>query len=56
MKSGNKSPDEQIAVVTSKGGTTERAVNELNEYRFCEGIVSAMQKCTDRANELGNEK
>ena len=56
MKSGAKTPEEQIAVVTSKGGTTERALKELEEYRFCEGIASAMKKCTDRANELGANK
>ena len=53
MKSGNKTPDEQIAIVTSKGGTTEQAMNELNNYKFVEGVVSAMQKCTERADELG---
>ena len=53
MKSGNKTPDEQIATVASKGGTTERAIAELEEYRFCEGVISAMKKCTKRADELG---
>ncbi len=56
MKSGTKTPDEQIATVCSKGGTTERAVAELNDYKFCEGIVSAMKKCTARADELGSSK
>ena len=56
MKSSTKTPDEQIATVCSKGGTTERAVAELNNYNFCEGIVSAMKKCTQRADELGASK
>ena len=56
MKSSTKTPDEQIATVCSKGGTTERAVAELNNYNFCEGIVSAMKKCTQRADELGSAK
>ena len=56
MKSGNKTPEEQIAMVASKGGTTERAVAELKERGFCEAIVSAMQKCTDRADELGRNE
>lgn len=56
MKSSDKSPDEQIAVVTSKGGTTERALKELEKYSFSEGIVSAMKKCTERADELGSNK
>ena len=56
MKAGNKTPDEQIEMVASKGGTTERAVAELKDREFCEAIVSAMQKCTDRANELGKNE
>ena len=56
MKAGAKTPDEQISAVASKGGTTERAIAELQRYQFCEGIVSAMQKCSDRADELGSVK
>jgi len=46
------SPEQLISMVCSKGGTTERAVSELERYKFSEGIISAMQKCTDRADEL----
>ena len=53
MKSTDKTPDEQIKTVASKGGTTEQALLELERYSFSEGIVSAMQKCTKRADELG---
>jgi len=56
MKQGAKTPDEQITTVASKGGTTERAIAELEKYNFCEGIISAMIKCTERADELGNVK
>lgn len=56
MKSSDKTPDEQISTVASKGGTTERALNELDTYNFSEGIISAMQKCTDRADELSGVK
>lgn len=52
MKEKNLSPDEHIKNVCSKGGTTEQAMLELKNYKFYEGIISAMQKCTDRANEL----
>lgn len=55
MKSGEKTPDEQISTVASKGGTTERAISELERYRFDEAIVSAMRKCTERADELGKQ-
>ncbi len=53
MKSGTKTPSEQISTVASKGGTTERALSELAKYQFSEAIVSAMEKCTERADELG---
>jgi pyrroline-5-carboxylate reductase len=53
MKSGDKTPDEQIATVASKGGTTERAIAELENFNFDEAIISAMRKCTERADELG---
>ena len=53
MKSENKTPNEQISTVASKGGTTERAISELERYNFDEAIISAMRKCTARADELG---
>ncbi len=56
MKNGSKTPQEQIATVCSKGGTTERAIAELLHYDFDKAIISAMQKCTDRAEELGQQK
>lgn len=56
MKSSTKTPEEQIQTVASKGGTTEQALLCLNDYKFCEAVVSAMQKCTDRADELGKAK
>lgn len=54
LKSSDKSSNELIAAVCSKGGTTERAVAELERYKFYEAFTSAMQKCTDRADELGS--
>ena len=56
LESSGKSPEELIAMVCSKGGTTERAVAELDNFKFSEGIISAMQKCTDRADELSGIK
>ena len=55
MKQKNLSADEQIRNVASKGGTTEQALLELENYKFYEGIISAMQKCTQRADELSNK-
>ncbi len=55
-KQSGKTPSELISIVASKGGTTERALLELDSYKFEEGIVSAMKKCTSRAYELGEKK
>lgn len=55
MKVGGVSPDEQIKRVASKGGTTEQALLELERYSFTDGIISAMKKCTARADELGRK-
>ena len=56
LASSDKSADELIAMVCSKGGTTERAVAELDEFNFEAAITSAMKKCTARADELSNIK
>ena len=55
MKTSDMTPNEQIKRVASKGGTTEQALLELERYSFEEGIISAMKKCTQRADELGNK-
>jgi pyrroline-5-carboxylate reductase len=55
LKNSDNSPSELISKVASKGGTTEQALLELENYRFCDGIISAMQKCTQRADELSNK-
>lgn len=56
LETSGKSAEELIAMVSSKGGTTERATAELRRLGFEEAIISAMQKCTDRADELGGSK
>ena len=48
----DKSIDELINAVCSKGGTTIEAVKSLREDGFYESIDKAMQKCTKRALEL----
>ena len=52
LKSGNLTPAEQIKVVTSKGGTTERAMNVLYERDMTSMVVDAMKACTARAEEM----
>lgn len=56
MKQGGKSPEEQIAVVTSKGGTTERAMAVFKEQDLEGMVLKAMLACTERANELSGHK
>ena len=52
LKSGDLTPEEQIKVVTSKGGTTERAMNVLRERDMTAMVVEAMKACTARAEEM----
>jgi pyrroline-5-carboxylate reductase len=52
LKAGGLSPEEQIKRVTSKGGTTERAMAVLHERDIAGMIAEAMQACTNRADEL----
>jgi pyrroline-5-carboxylate reductase len=52
LSQSDKTPEELVAMVCSKGGTTEKAVAELDRYNFEEAVISAMQKCTERADEL----
>lgn len=55
LASSEQTPDELISMVCSKGGTTERAIDELKKRGFSDAIVSAMTKCTERADELGKK-
>ena len=56
LRDSNKTPDEMIAMVASKGGTTERALKMLAENDFSDIVKSAMIACTERADELGKTK
>ncbi len=55
LKDSDLTPEEQIRVVTSKGGTTERAMAVLTERNMSGMIRDAMQACTARADELSRE-
>ena len=52
MESG-KEPDELITMVSSKGGTTLKALEALYEHGFEAALSDAMKRCTQRAEELG---
>lgn len=56
LKASEESAEQLITRVASKGGTTEKALECLNDANI-EGIVaSAMIACTERADELGKQK
>ena len=55
LKNSPDSPSLLISKVASKGGTTERALNALDEAGFDDIIAQAMIACTKRADELGNK-
>ena len=52
LRDGGITPTEQVARVTSKGGTTERAMAVLSERDMAGMVKEAMQACTNRADEL----
>lgn len=53
IKSSGKTIDELITMVSSKGGTTLKALEGLYENNFESTLVDAMERCTARAEELG---
>ena len=54
LRDGGLSPNQQISRVTSKGGTTERAMAVLSERGMADMVKDAMRACTNRADELAN--
>jgi pyrroline-5-carboxylate reductase len=56
LKQESLTPEEQIKRVTSKGGTTERAMAVLHERDMAGMIAEAMQACTSRAEEMGRAR
>lgn len=53
LRSSGDTPEELIAKVCSKGGTTIEAMTVLRERQVPEAIMEAMAACTRRAEELG---
>ena len=56
LRDGGIPPAEQISRVTSKGGTTERAMATLAAHDVDGIIRKAMEACTARADELATNK
>jgi len=54
MNSTDKSLDELIKAVASKGGTTEAALTSFGETHVGENIQKGLERARDRARELSN--
>ena len=52
LRDGGLTPAEQISRVTSKGGTTERAMAVLRARDLDGTVTDAMKACTARAVEM----
>ena len=55
LKETGEAPEILISRVASKGGTTQKALDKLDELGFDGDIEAAMVACTKRAYELGQE-
>lgn len=56
LKQSGDTPEQLAAKVASKGGTTEQALNCLQNADIDKIILEAMLACTKRADELGSNK
>ena len=52
LRDSGDSADVLIEKVSSKGGTTIAALEQLRAHGFVEGVTAAMEACTKRAEEL----
>ena len=55
LKQSGELPQDLIAKVASKGGTTERAIQVLKDRQINQIVTDAMIACTNRADELGKK-
>ena len=56
LKCSSASPRELADRVASKGGTTERALDEFKSADLAGLVLAAMNACTSRADELSETK
>jgi pyrroline-5-carboxylate reductase len=54
MQTSDKTLDELIQAVASKGGTTEAALKSFQESAVAEGLQKGIIAAKDRAKELAN--
>lgn len=55
LNASEKTPDELIAAVASKGGTTEAALREFRAGQLAETLINGIKAAQHRATELANE-
>lgn len=55
MRESGKTPDELIAQVSSKGGTTVAALSAFDDFSFEAFMNEVFARCINRANELGKQ-
>lgn len=55
MRESGKTPDELIAQVSSKGGTTVAALSAFDDFSFEAFMDEVFARCINRANELGKQ-
>ena len=53
LLSGEKTPDELIAMVATPGGTTQAALDAMTEGGFDEALRAGLDACAHRSAELG---
>ncbi len=56
LKEKNCSPEELIAMVSSKGGTTERGMGVLKDSNIASILSETVRKAAERSKELGGRK
>jgi pyrroline-5-carboxylate reductase len=56
LKQSGESAQSLISKVASKGGTTQKALDYMDDAHIDEIISGAMLACTKRADELGELK
>lgn len=55
VKSTGETPANLRRKVTSPNGTTQAALETLNEHEFTEGVIRAIKRAAERAAEMGAE-
>ncbi|MFC4101011.1 pyrroline-5-carboxylate reductase [Paenibacillus xanthanilyticus] len=55
VKSTGETPADLRRKVTSPNGTTQAAIETMNQHEFTEGVIRAIKRASERAAEMGAE-